>query len=44
MAGLTLEDMRAMSWKTFEAVLELDEWSRASDEERVNAEDAFWGF
>lgn len=45
MAGLDLEDLRHISWRTFMAVLELDEWAKADDEARGkgSAEDAFWG-
>ncbi len=43
MAGLTLDDMRHMSWKTFMALLELDEWAKAPEEDATSAEDAFWG-
>lgn len=32
-----------MSWRTFEAICELDEWAKASDEDSTSAEDAFWG-
>lgn len=42
-AGLAVDDLRHISWKTFEAICELDEWAKSSDEDATTAESAFWG-